>query len=174
MERCEEEPFMKRFWIRLGSFAITLLSAIHVILYQLDNGIILKTTSQLFNQEKEIGYRAWDLVFGLTENGKTVFEPNRWGMIGFVAIGIAGLIALVFAIGRLRFLLSFILAVIGFIITALLPQLVDLKTLDWGDLLTIKPIHGIPLIIALICQGIIALLSASLYSLYPIKKRRRS
>ena len=163
---------MKKFWIMIGSFLITILTAMTILLFRIDNGIILKATSTVFNAEYTFEYQAWNLIFGLKQNGNVIFEPNTWGIIGFYSLVFAGLIVLIFPMGRIRFMISFLLTIIAFIITAQLTQLVEFRTLNWGDLLVIKPVFGIPMIFALTIKGIMAVMNAIFFTFHPKRGRR--
>ena len=141
--------------ISLLSFIIMLLTLISIIMFLLKQGIIIKATSKLLNNEIVEGYRAWDLIY----KNKT----NAWGIIGFNSLILGGISVLLTPLNSYRFLLSFILLLASSIITYLLPTIINLSSLDWGDLLTIKAMLGFPLFMSLLIQILATVTSGILF-----------
>lgn len=127
----------------LCSLMIIFFTIISLIMFYLDNGIVIKATSDLFNYKIISQYRAIDLIFD---------EPNFLGIIGLISLILGSLSLLITMLNSWRFLLSLCFFVLSCTITYLLPSIINIKRLNWGTLLTIKPIIGYPLFIALLLQ----------------------
>lgn len=151
-------------WIFLGSFLILIFSLTALILFLVDNGIILESRSNLFNGSRQQGYRAFDIVFGVKDGDNQLIEPTFWGIVGYALIGLGGIAVLFRALGSFRYLLSLLSFIGAFILTLLIPNQADLIHLNWGDLVTIEAKLGIPMIITLVLLGINGFFSLFLFA----------
>ncbi len=152
--------------ITLGSIIIIILVTFAFIMFLVEGGIIIKTTSNVLNSSLSREYRAWDFVFGLKKGDKQVIENSVWSTVGIILLIVGGLSPLLMPLEAVRFLLGFLALTASSIFTYLLPYNANIRTVDWGNLLTIKPVIGIPVIISLLLQAISALISGYLYISY--------
>lgn len=149
------------------SLAILILAIVAAIMYALEAGVLLKAGSNVFSANYAREYKAWDIVFGVERNGDMIIAQNTWGIIGLALIGLGGISVLLLPLRLYRFILGFFSFIASSIITALLPQLANFNTVNWGDLLEVKASLGTPLIISIILQGIAAILCAALFIMRP-------
>ena len=143
---------------------------INILLFQVEGGIVIKTS--LVNDSVFAKFTALEVIFGY-ERGLVVIEPSIAGQVGFYALIASGIIVLLFPLRSFRYLLGFILVFTSIIITYLLPNLADIPYVKFdGNMFYFKPALGGPLIIALILQGIMAVLNAALFTYSYLNRER--
>ncbi|HEY8364412.1 MAG TPA: hypothetical protein VIK84_02460 [Haloplasmataceae bacterium] len=154
------------------SFIVILLIIIAFTMYFLDASFIIKVTSKVFNTTNTKEFRAWDIINGLVDVNNQAIEKDYWSILGLVLLVIGGVSVILVPLGVFRFLLGFVSLVTSSFLTYLLPHNANVQTLNWGDLITIEPVHSIPIIISLILQVISTLLCGYLFiiSLFDEKK----
>jgi hypothetical protein len=155
---------MRKHYLGFGSMIVIILSIIALLMFILDAGIILSTRSNVLSGSMTREYRAWDIIFGLKDGDEQIIEASTWGIVGFIALICGALAVLLRPLARFRFLLSFLLLVTSSILTYQLAQNSTIGTLDLGNLLTIEPKLGTPVILSIILQGLAALLSGCLFT----------